>query len=137
MGTAATRVALVIVAALAAAWLAVGIRALDLESEASSRSADLAEVRSDLDALRSARFLSADKTPLMNEGLLLYATGRRAEGIAAERRLVAQEPDNLDAWLALVYMYSTSRDTKQAARALRRVRTLNPLAQERLTDVRP
>jgi tetratricopeptide (TPR) repeat protein len=94
-------------------------------------------VRSDLDALRSARFLSADKTPLMNEGLLLYATGRRAEGIAAERRLVAQEPDNLDAWLALVYMYSTSRDTKEAARALRRVRTLNPLAQERLTDVRP
>jgi hypothetical protein len=137
MGTTPIRIALVGVALVAGAWLALGIRALNLESEASNRSSNPAETTSDLRALRSARLLSVDKTPLMNEGLLLYATGRRAEGIATEKRLVAQEPDNLDAWLALVYMYSTSRDATQAARALRRVRTLNPLAQERLTDVRP
>jgi hypothetical protein len=136
VGSLLGRTALIGIALLAGAWLVLGIRALDLNSEARTSSSNPSEVKSALSSLRDAGLLSVDKEPLLNEGLLLYATGRRAEGIATEKRLVAEEPDNLDAWLALVYMYSTSNDPKRAAYAGRRVRALNPLAADRLDELR-
>jgi hypothetical protein len=136
VGSALSRIALVVIALLAGAWLGLGVRALDLESEAKHSGSKPAEVQSDLSSLRSARFLSVDKEPLLNEGLLLFGVGRREEGLAIGKRVVSEEPKNLDAWLALYYMYWTSRDPKRAAGVARNVRTLNPLAGDRLKDVR-
>jgi Flp pilus assembly protein TadD len=128
------RVALVIVALFASAWLVLGIRAQDLESEARSPSSD---VDRSLNSLRSARLLSVDQQPLLNEGLVLFASGQHEEGITIAKRVVAEEPDNFDAWLGLSYMYSKSRDSNRAAQAARRVRALNPFAGDLLKEARP
>jgi tetratricopeptide (TPR) repeat protein len=125
----------VVIALLAGAWLLLGIRAIELESERPLGSKP-AEVRSALNSLRSARFLSVDKEPLLNEGLLLFAVGRHDEALAVGKRVVSDEPDNLDAWLALYYMYWTSRAPKRADGVAQKVRTLNPLAGDRLKDMR-
>jgi Flp pilus assembly protein TadD len=128
------RVALVTVALFAGAWLVLGIRAQDLESEARSPSSN---VERSLSSLRRARLLSVDKEPLLNEGLVRFASGQHGEGIAIAKRVVAEEPDNFEAWLGLYYMYSTSRDSKRAAQAARRVRALNPFAGDLLKNARP
>jgi predicted Zn-dependent protease len=134
-----TRCALVAVALLAGAWLVLGVRALDLQSDAESvRSGPqgAALTPDDADRARSflhrARLLSVDKSPLLNEGVLLLATGRREEGVAILERVVAEEPDNLEAWIVLYNVYSRSSDAKRAREALRRIRALNPLAEEAL-----
>jgi hypothetical protein len=137
VGSALIRIGLVGIALLAGAWLVLGVRALDLESEAETSSSNPGGVPRALSSLRDARLLSVDKEPLLTESLLLFATGRHARGIAIGERLVADEPDNLDAWMALYYMYSTSHDAKRAARVARTVRAINPLVAERLQDVRP
>lgn len=139
MGAAPVRIALVVFALLAGGWLVLGIRAVELESDARTlgsgpegapRTAD--EVRDARTALRRARLLSVDKDPLLNEGLLLFATGRRNEGMALVERVAKDEPSNLDGWLALYTLYSRSGDSKRAAEAARRVRALNPLAGDAL-----
>jgi len=127
------RTALVIVAVLAGAWLVLGVRAQDLQSEATAPSPDVGR---SLDSLRSARLLSVDKEPLMDEGLVLFASGRREEGLAIAERVVAEEPDNVDAWFALYTLYLASRDPKLTAHAARRVQALNPLIGDRLEEAR-
>lgn len=122
MASTPIRVALAVVALLAAAWLGLGVRALDLESEGT------------VSSLRDARLLSEDKGPLVNEGLALYEAGRRDEGLAVTRRVVAEEPDNLQGWLALSYLYAASDDSRRAARALRQARALNPLIRQNATS---
>jgi hypothetical protein len=139
VNSAATRFALVTIALLAGAWLALGVRALDLESDATterSRTVTPDPVSRAQDSLQRARFMSVDKAPLLNEGLLLFAAGRRTEGLALVERVVEEEPDNLDAWVALYPIYSTSGDPKGAAHALRRVSALNPLVADALRNAR-
>jgi hypothetical protein len=139
VATVLTRCALVAIALLAGAWLVLGVRALDLQSDARAVLARAQsgtvrgdEVRDAERRLRSARRLNADKTPLLDEALLLSATGRRPEGIALAERLVEEEPDNVDAWI-LVYLWARGLgDSQRAAEALRRVRVLNPLADQAL-----
>jgi cytochrome c-type biogenesis protein CcmH/NrfG len=109
------RIALVVIALVAGAWLALGVRALDLEADGT------------VSSLRDARLLNADKEPLVNEGLQLVASGRRVDGLAAAERVVAEEPDNLEGWLALSYIHAGLNDSRRAAKALRRARSLNPL----------
>jgi hypothetical protein len=140
---AVTRIALATIALLVGAWLALGYRALDLESEAEMVSSGPrggpvtpGELRRVQTSLQRARFLSVDKAPLLNEGLLLFALRRREEGLALVERVVEEEPDNLDAWVALYPLYSTSGDPKRAARALRRVSALNPLVGDALRNAR-
>jgi hypothetical protein len=139
-----TRCALIAVALVAAAWLAVGVRALDLESAA--RTAAYADGNASLSpmerergrsALRDARLLSVDRKPLLDEGLLLFAAGRRQQGIAIAERVVREEPDYLEARTALYYMYSVSGDTRRAALVARKVRSVNPLAADTLRESSP
>lgn len=139
MASVLTRCALVAVALLAGVWLVLGVRALNLQSEAESvrsgsQSAALTpdDVNRARSLLRRARLLSVDKSPLLNEGILVFATGRREEGVAILKRVVAQEPDNLEAWIVLYNIYSRLSDSKDARKALHRVRALNPLAAEAL-----
>jgi hypothetical protein len=138
-----TRCALVAVALLAGAWLVLGVRSLDLQSDgravltrAQSGTVPADEVRRAQSQFERARRLNADKTPLLDEAFLLSATGRRPEGIAVAQRLVEEEPDNVDGWI-VVYLGSLELGHSQrAAEALRRVRALNPLADEAL-QLRP
>jgi hypothetical protein len=139
VASALIRCVLVALALVAGAWLVVGVRALDLESEAGvsqsgSRTMPLApeDVEPALRALRRSRLLSVDKESLLNEGLVLFGSGRRREGIRVVRRAAAGEPENLDAWLSLHYLYTTADDRRRAAWAARRVRALNPLAADQL-----
>jgi tetratricopeptide (TPR) repeat protein len=137
--SALVRTTLAIVALLAGAWLVLGVRALDLEADATtagSRTLTPDEVRGAQDSLQRARLLSVDKEPLLKEGLLLFAAGRREEGLALLERVVAEEPDNLDAWVALYPVYSASGDPRRAAQALRRVSSLNPLVGDALREAR-
>jgi cytochrome c-type biogenesis protein CcmH/NrfG len=115
VGSLPVRIALVVIALAAGAWLALGVRALELEADET------------VSSLRDARLLSADKEPLVNEGLQLFASGRREAGLAVAERVVAEEPDNLEGWLALSYFYAGLNDSKRAAHALRMARALNPL----------
>jgi tetratricopeptide (TPR) repeat protein len=143
MASVVIRVALVAVALFAGAWLVLGVRSLDLQSEgravlarAQSGTVSPDDVRGAQSQFRRARRLNADKTPLLDEAFLLSATGRRREGIAIADRLVEEEPDNLEAWI-VVYLGSRQLgDSERAAEALRRVRALNPLA-DRALQLRP
>lgn len=144
MGSALIRCALVALALVAGAWLVLGVRAVELESEAgtvgsgdggtSRAPGELERARS---SLRDARLLSVDKEPLLNEGLLVFAAGGRKEGLAIVERVVREEPDYLEAWTALFYMYSVSEERQRAARVVRRVRALNPLAADALREATP
>jgi tetratricopeptide (TPR) repeat protein len=143
MAAVLTRCALVAVALLAGAWLVLGVRALELQSDgrevlARAQSGTVAadEVRHAQSLFQRARRLNADKTPLLDEAFLLSATGRRPEGISVAERLVEEEPDNVDGWI-VVYLGSRQLgDSQRAAQALDRVRALNPLADEAL-QLRP
>jgi tetratricopeptide (TPR) repeat protein len=135
---------LIAVALVAAAWLALGVRALNLESEA--RTAAYADGNASLSplererarsALRDARVLSVDDEPLLNEGLLLFAAGRRKQGIAIAEQVVREEPDYLEGWTSLYYMYSLTGDHKRAARVARTVGLLNPLAADTWREAGP
>lgn len=128
---------LVAIALVAGAWLVVGVRAVDLESEARTLSSERRDVGRALGAVRSARLLSVNKDPSVREGLLLFSAGRRAEGIAIGERVVEEEPENFDAWISLYYMYSTARDEERAVGVARKIRDLNPLAGDRLKELRP
>lgn len=138
------RCALVAVALVAGAWLVLGVRALDLELEARTASSDdgsaqlsPVEMEHARRSLRNARLLSVDKEPLLNEGLLLFAAGRRERALAVAERVVREEPDYLEGWTALYYMYSVSGERKRAARVARTVRALNPLAGNALREATP
>ena len=135
MASALIRCGLVALALAAGAWLVVGYRAVELEADATTvdpgaRTARLSsgETRRALDALDRARLLSVDTRPLLNEGLLLFATGRRDKGVAVVNRVVAEEPENIDGWLSLYYLYLAEGNSSDAAQAARKVRALNPLA---------
>jgi hypothetical protein len=138
LASALVRSVLVVVALLVVAWLVVGYRATRLESDAVAtleRARDgevsrkaVAEARS---SLRDARLLSADLGPRVTEGFLLAATRRPREAIAVGKRVVADEPDNLEGW-SLLYLVSHGLDDRQADAAIRRVRALNPYVAEDL-----
>jgi hypothetical protein len=139
VASAVIRCVLVALAIVAGAWLVIGYRAVELEADATTvapgaRTAGVSseEARRALDALDRARLLSADTRPLLNQGLLLFATGRREHGIAVAKQVVREEPENIDGWLSLYYLYLTEGDSNAAAEAARKVRALNPLAGDEL-----
>lgn len=127
----AARIAIVVVALIALAWLSVNLRGFGL-SERGERLAQTpnptpAQVADAERALEDARFLNPDTRPLLVEGALLAAQGgRRArEGIDMLELAVRREPDNLVAWGVLAE--ATRRLDPARSRAARaRARELSP-----------
>jgi hypothetical protein len=127
----AIRAALLVVALCVGAWLANGFRALDLEADglaATQRAqqdrlgaAERSEAR---EAFRDARRFSADQGPLLGEGFLLSATGRREAAYRAARRVTRAEPENAQAWFLARL---TAPDRRRADEAGSRLEELNPL----------
>jgi hypothetical protein len=135
VASAVTRCTLAVVALAAGAWLVLSFRAVELEQDAGAAfaraqrgEATRDDIRHGDSLLRRARLLNADTSPLLAEGLLLFAGGRRHEGLATAERVVTREPENVGAWLALHVMYSRTGDAKGVGAARREVRALNPLA---------
>jgi hypothetical protein len=130
------RCTLVAVALVAGAWLTVGLRVVALEDEgekaiesARRQPLDSAEIERARDALESAQSLTADPAPELIEGRLSAATGRRDEAVAFAIRVIAEEPENVDAWYLA---HVSSEDPKGLALTRRRVRELNPLLGDQL-----
>jgi hypothetical protein len=133
------RCTLIAGALLIVAWLALGLRAAQLEAEgrevlatAEQRALTSTEVRAGLDTLRRARQFNADSDARLTEAALLAQQARGNEALAVAERVVEDEPENLDAWV-LVYLSSAfATDAPRAASALRRVDELNPQLADRL-----
>jgi hypothetical protein len=129
-------VLLVVAAALAAAWLALGFRSAVLEERggaaverATFGGLPAGEVDRARSWLQRARRFGADAGPLVVEGRLLFFSGRTAQAAGVGERVVALEPENFDGW-ALLYAASRGRDPERAAEAFRAIRQLNPPAAE-------
>ena len=127
---------LVAVAALAAAWLALGFRSAVLEERggaaverATFGGLPADEVDRARGWLQRARRFSADAGPLVVEGRLLFFSGRTAQAADIGERVVALEPQNFEGW-ALLYGALRGRDPERAAEAFRAIRELNPSAAE-------
>lgn len=121
--------ALLLVAALAVGgWLLVQERAARAESElthlafATKGPVDAAHVRS---LLATDRRLNPDHRSDLFEGVLLARDGRPGAAVAALRRAVAAEPENVEAW-ALLASAAARQDPALATRARARVRALAP-----------
>ena len=142
MASPVQRAVLLVIVAVVGAWLSLGLRATFRErnGEGVLARAQLAqaqerpppngdEVLAGQLQLEGARRFSPDQGPLISEGLLLAAVGRIDEGEIVARRVLAEEPENVQAWY-LAYISATSPDN--ATRALRRVEELNPWLAEQL-----
>jgi predicted Zn-dependent protease len=133
------RCTLVAVALLVAAWLALSLRSTRLEADgrevverAQRGPVTHAEVEQGLDDLRRARRFNADQDVRLAEVALLTEAGRADEAAVLAKRVVADEPDNLDAWVFLYLGAVLKGDDARRARALRAVENLNPQLAERL-----
>jgi hypothetical protein len=125
------RSALVVMALVVGAWLALGVRALALESGAEdvldrARGGPVpqAEVTAAIDDLAKAGRLSPDQAPVIRQGELLAAVGRDDEARALAKRVTDAEPDNLQAWFLAWVVADPDKPAK--AHAKRRVLELNP-----------
>lgn len=144
MASVIKRGVLLAVVLVVGAWLTLGLRATFLEengegvleraqrAQAQDRpppDGDVVEA-GQLELARARRF-SPDQGPLISEGLLLTAVGRTEEGQIVAGRVLAKEPDNVQAWY-LAYVSATSPEN--ARRALRRVHELNPWLADSLRE---
>lgn len=130
MNSLAVRAALVVIALLAGAWLAVGVRAIDLENDAKAvvdkaraGTATPAEVQRARDDLQKADFLSPSKDPIIREGELMASLGRMGEGAILGYSVTQKEPENLRAWFLV---WATEQDAARKAQAKARLLELNP-----------
>jgi predicted Zn-dependent protease len=122
------RAAVAAVALLVLAYLAVGLRNVDLaergERLAALQDPTAAQVDEAADLLERARLLDPDTRPLLVEGRLLAARGDD-EGRALLERAVEREPDNVLAWSVLA-VATQEADPARSREAQARMRELSP-----------
>jgi hypothetical protein len=113
--------------------MAVSIRALDLDAQgrailarAQSGKISSAELERGREAFQRARRFNADTTPSLHEAFLLANVGRDRESLALAEGVVADEPDNRDAWIFVYQAAQAVGDRATEARAARAVRALSP-----------
>jgi predicted Zn-dependent protease len=115
----------------AAGWLGVQERAAGAEAELDALAFDSrgevgeAQLGEGRELLRTARRLNPDRRPDLYEAVLLGRAGRKPEAVAVLRRVVAAEPENVEAW-GLLATPATGADASLAARARSRLRELSP-----------
>ncbi len=136
MASVLIRCTLIALALLAGAWLAVGLRVVALEEEGNTaferaRQGSLsgAEVARARDALESVDALTADPTHRLIEGRLLAAVGQGDQAGSLALLVLAEEPENVDAWY-LAHVLAGNPEGRALTR--RRIRRLNPLLGDQL-----
>ena len=124
------RVALIAFAIALGAWMVFGIHEVGLQAsgEATLKRAQRhqvsdVEVTRALDELRRADRYNPDLTPLLDQGFLLNAHGKLADGYVISRKAIAKEPENVQAWV-LMALWAPSPAIVRRAKA--RVKELNP-----------
>lgn len=125
----APRVALVVVALFALAWLAVmerDARLLDRGADAVRPGATAAELGRAQDDLEAARLLNPDTRPDQELALLHEARGDSERALATMEDVVRREPDDLVAWGVLAVL-ARGDDPAVEARAVAAARRLDPV----------
>jgi predicted Zn-dependent protease len=133
MTVTAQRIAVVLVALLAAVWLLVSysnsrtIR--DVQIVAASRSASNEDFNSALRDLQSGASLDPSRgtEPLSYEASLYIRHGRLPDAVRALGEVVKREPDSAEAWY-LIAQLSRQSDPARAAQARAQLRRLDPRA---------
>jgi hypothetical protein len=130
MANFAVRGGLVVIAVLAVAWLAFGLRAVRLEDQAQAtvdraRAGPVSaeDVRRARDKLQEAKRFSADQGPVIQEAALLEAAGDDPAAALIARVVTLREPDNLQAWFIA---WSADKNPETKEQALDQLRRLNP-----------
>lgn len=85
-----------------------------------------AVVNAALDDYAKAGRLSPDQTPLIHQGELLLATGRKAEAASVVARATDAEPDNLQAWFLAWVVADPKTQPREKAHAKAELLKLNP-----------
>jgi tetratricopeptide (TPR) repeat protein len=139
VGTTLTRSLLVAGALLAAAWLALGYRAVELGTEGAVAGApgpkqSPAQVAKALDDLKRARFLNADPRPLVDEALVYAKAGNHPKAVEVAERVVVKEPENYAGWLSL---YAFTSDPARKEEAYRHMHALDPQLAEVVRPSKP
>jgi thioredoxin-like negative regulator of GroEL len=120
----AQRIVLVVVAALAAGWLAVGLYSSKLLARAESpHPGDTVADR--VDRLHRAEFLNPSTEFKVREAQIRLEDGDTAEATRLLKDVVRHEPENRQAWAGLVQSQEKT-DLPAARRAFRTLRRLVP-----------
>jgi hypothetical protein len=132
---------LLVVAVVAAAWLALSYRGVVLEADgealierAQKGNIPDAELRHAQLELNDARRLRANTDPLLIQGRLELAAGRTAVAARTARQLTETEPENVDGWY-LAYA-AESDDPGYRRDVLTHIYRLNPWLGEELAGAR-
>jgi hypothetical protein len=135
MKNALVRTGLVVLALGVGAWLAVGYRDAKLEAKGERVVAEMrhgpitpARAGEGLDALDDARFINPSEDPDLVEGNLRLFRGQREKAAEIANQLIADHPENADAWFLA---YLAERGSAKRA-ALKRLSELDPWAGEAL-----
>ena len=135
------RIALVLVALVAAGWMAVALRDArqqrharqilreEIPALARGGTPNQARVAEAGRALENARLLNPDRTPEVERANQLFLAGRERAAVAQLTRVVEAEPDNIEAWARLA-IAARSADPAAAAIARRKVDELDPRGAE-------
>ena len=126
-------------AVLAVAWLAAGLRATELAEDGaavvlSAQRGPIppAEARRGDDLLQRAGDLNADLDPLVRRGFLFLLTQDKASARDIADDAIDREPENANAWYLAYLVAQAYGDEGESARKIRVLRTLNPLLADRL-----
>jgi hypothetical protein len=130
MGGYAIRGALVLLALVAGAYLAVGVRNVHLADDgdavlAQARAGRVppATVEAALTQYDKASTLNADPTPLIHSAELLLAVGRTRDANELLFRALHDEPDNIEAW-STAYVSAGNPSARELTK--RKLLELNP-----------
>jgi hypothetical protein len=139
MGRVAQRIVLIAVALAICVCLVAGLRAARLQAHGErplgAGAAERAAIEDRLDALRDASRFNPDPTPEIREAQVLVLAHRDREAIRILEDVVAGEPKNYEAWLAL-RQAAFKVDPPLSLRATRAALRLNPLARAAPRDRR-
>jgi len=135
----AQRIVLLAVALAICVCLVAGLRAARLQADGErplgAGAVELAAIEDRLDVLRDARRLNPDPTPEIREAQLLVVAHRDREAVRILEDVVAREPENYEAWVAL-RQAALRVDPPLSLRATRAALRLNPLARAAPRDRR-
>lgn len=122
------RIALFVVAVVAASWLALALHHVRLEADANGLATahpSAARVDRILGVLRRAESHNPDVRPKLLEVTVLGLGGRNREAAELSRSVLRDEPDNLRAAIGL-YVNLRVYDPAGAAQAAARIRSIAP-----------
>jgi Flp pilus assembly protein TadD len=119
------RIALIVAALLAGAWLAVQTRAARAEEQLTTIAFENGNVADAPPLLKADRLVNPDHRADLFEGVILGKRGDFPGAVVAFQRVTTAEPENIEAW-GLLASAAKRTDPALAARAQAAARRLSP-----------